>query len=444
MKIKWIVGFLCTFLVAVSIFLFFRYFEYVEEEVDLGMGIKARKNPYLAAQYFLSEYGVQVESDNRHRPLNELGDYDVIYVSSSAHLPTERRIQSLISFADAGGHVVVSVDSNRDLDSDPFLARFELTLQETECQCETGDLDAVDLINDFANDDHSDEEKPEKKLSEILIERNNEIERENANKAKFEAEAEGESESGAIPPEQISTLVFTDIEFPVEVNFNSNYSLSHPYFYMDDSAEFEGFQPFYWDGDDYGIYFVQFYIGDGILSVISDNTIFQNNRIGNYDHAYFLRVLMGYNDSVYILYGINMPSLVSLLREYLSEFFVAFFTLIFLWIFQQSRRFGPVRIESQTLRRSLREHLLASAYFLWRGSWMEKLYKPIREEIYSKAQQHFHHFDYFNEQTKVSNLSIITSIPEEQIRRALFSKFSASEQEFIHNIQVLKEINNRL
>ena len=54
----------------------------------------------------------------------------------------------------------------------------------------------------------------------------------------------------------------------------------------------------YWAGDLQGAHFVHLKAGRGRLSVLSDGALWRSDRIGQFDHALFLRLLARDSDSV--------------------------------------------------------------------------------------------------------------------------------------------------
>ena len=445
MKIRHLIIALFFILLSVFTFLFFKYFEYHTEKQDIGFGKKARNNPYLAAQIYLETLGVDVVSYDRNQSIEVLKEFSSIYITDSLHITNNQRIPEYINWIGEGGHLIVSVDSEFYDSSDIFLSHFDLSIFKTECDCYSDDF-----LNHSYNDAFDSFENNEKKLSEILDERNKKIEEQTLDNKSIDSEdhkveqedlPEDSLNLKTVPDSQLSLLEFEEVNEQFQINFNSNYSLDHPYIYSEAEDTYK-YAPFYWVGDEYGTYFMQFKIGEGILSVVSDKRIFTNSNISYYDHAFFFKVLVGEVNSVAILYGVNVPSFGQILVTYMPEFIFIFFVTLILWLLKRTLRFGPIRKYQIYTRRSLKEHIIASAKYIWKGSNRVSLLDSLREEIERNATQSLIGYQTSDNEVKSGMLANISGLPTVSVSAALFKQGRISEKDlidFTRNLQLLNK-----
>ncbi len=121
--------------------------------------------------------------------------------------------------------------------------------------------------------------------------------------------------------------------------------------------------------------------GDGLVTLISDSSVFTNNRIGKFDHARLLAHLASDQGRVWLLYSAQMPSLLSLVWHRAPHLVVTLLLLGLLTVRWMSRSSGP-RLAIQTSgRRDLLEHLQASAEFAWRNDLDVGLLEGARQQV---------------------------------------------------------------
>ncbi len=182
-----------------------------------------------------------------------------------------------------------------------------------------------------------------------------------------------EPESGqAVEEEVVGEVSFEDYPLPLKVGFS-------PAFYLEDaSAEASA-------GIVAGERFrlLQYQIGDGMLTVTSDNRFLTNPHIAEHDHALFLTLLASPPDDgkIWLLYDSAMPWLGELLWHHAPLALVSFLSLVFLFLWNLGARQGPLLPHPAGDRRDLLAHLQASADFLWRHEQGGQLTKVTRERV---------------------------------------------------------------
>ena len=245
---------------------FFENYEYKEVESTSDYSPQARRNIFLAAEYFLSELELDVESDNsRVQLLVPHTPNETILLNDYGPKLSPTRFADLKRWVEEGGHLIMTASN---FYYDPC--------------CE-------DEENTDENEDKSDFENNQM-LGEFGIQ---------SRYTEFDDER-------PYPDEDIvPTYTLTDGS-KVKVNFYPDYHLLD----TQDRASFTL-------KDDFGIHLLQTEVGKGLLTVLSDNYFLRNYSIGKHDHAYLLWLLSTANKSpnskIWLLYNIESDSIFVLL-----------------------------------------------------------------------------------------------------------------------------------
>ena len=234
------------------------------------------------------------------------------------------------------------------------------------------------------------------------------------------------------------------MEGDFNILIDSDEYLDHPSLYWDEETEYQGDKPFYWEGNETGINFMQFNVGSGLLTVIGDGTIWNNDRIGLFDHAHLLQILTDGSDAVVFLRGVSVPSLLELIWAYYRELCVMFAITLMLWIVYRARRFGPVADSSYRGRRSFREHLSAVGDFYWRHKQRDKLLKNARDAIWRENRIQFFSTRDKNDEEKFQRLAMLTDQSVDHIRTLMQCEPPQDEFKFYQLIQSLQQIRKQL
>lgn len=401
-----IVGFL--------VYAFFSLFESYEKEQDFGWDKKALRNPYLAAEQFLIKNKINVSSSNDFEKLTHLPQHGMIFISDARKVLTKKRFKNIMDWMEQGGHLIITAPIYNKNKPNILLSRFKVKNRKTEKPDEAEPA----------------EDEKEKKLSERLSDINDEIK----NKEKDSIQ------ENRIPDDKISYLSFTGFKKKLKINFSSESYLWHPYFNTDDDYKRTSQDPTYWAGNEYGTYFMQFSVGEGLVSVITDKTIWDSHNIDKLDHAYLLWVLSKGNPEVLLLYGANTPSIFYFIWEYSSELVLTFLLWLLAWLVYRSRRFGKIYDDIETKNLSISEHIKASAEYLWRNDKYEQLIEPVRSDIFHRANRLFPSFHSLEKKEQVKLISEHSKIDLDKVGIALTRPLNGTENEFTDIISYLQKI----
>ncbi len=238
-----------------------------------------------------------------------------------------------------------------------------------------------------------------------------------------------------------SPIAFYWQGYPLQVAFNPNYYL----------------KPFYEPktkiSDKDGTYALFYYFSQGYVTILSDLTFIENNKIGEYDHAQFLwhlvnseiaakRVFFLQNP---IIYDKNkFPSLWSLLWTNMSSVIISSLLLLLFWLWATSHRFGSLLPEPPRTRRRLLEHIEASGQFLWKQDQAVILLTTARKALLKRIESVHPDWIQLSRRKLSQQLAQISDLSVNEIEMALEKIKPKTELVFTINIQVLNKIMKRL
>ncbi len=331
--------------------------EFYDETEQTAGSIRAQRNPYLAAQLFMQEGGIDAVEADSLIGLNTLEGVTTVLITDANQVVSPRQLEQVLNWLENGGTLIVTANSFANSD-DLLLEKFNVEVQWPE--------------RDDDSDDVTDDGDPS--ISESLREINRQIE---------------EGKIQEIGQTKIDEISLTRIDFGddignLEIEFDSYRILTHPYIEgeeVDDSSP----QPFSWSSSDYGIHMMQFDVGEGLLTIISDPTIWTSSRIGDYDHAYLLWVLSSESSDFAILHPALRDSLWVLMSRNAPELLIALALTIALWLWHLGHRFGRIVPRDTDGGRALSEHFSATANYLWHRKASDKLIEPVRQQILRRA-----------------------------------------------------------
>jgi hypothetical protein len=329
--------------------------EFYEEEVKTRWSLEAYRNPYLAAQQFMRQSDINAVEADSLIGLNSLETISTVLITDANQVVNPRQLEQVLKWLENGGTLIVTANSLASSD-DLLLKEFKVGVEWPE-DPETG------------------EEDKEVSISETMREFNAKIE---------EGKSVEEISSDMVNKSALTSIDFGEDTGVLDIAFNWNRVLTHPYI---DGEQDEGSdaQPFSWSYSDYGIHMMQFDVGSGLLTIISDPTIWTSPRIKEHDHAYLLWVLSATDGDFAILHPSLRESLWQLAMQHASELLIALAFLVSFWLWYQGHRFGRIIPRDTSASRALGEHFSATANYLWHRKASDALISPVRQQIQRRA-----------------------------------------------------------
>lgn len=187
--------------------------------------------------------------------------------------------------------------------------------------------------------------------------------------------------------------------------------------------------------NDYGSQLVQLELGSGQISVLTDLSLWSNERLLYFDHAWLLAWLTA-DEPVWFVRSVAMPPLAQWLWLKAPALGVALLVLLALWLWYRIPRQGPRQEAREEHNRDYLQHLHASGYFQWRTNQQAALVDVLRKQ----AEQHlvrFHH-----QRDKALALAAKTlSVPAKELEAALQIQPETRDQ-FTQQVSLLQSLKN--
>ncbi|MEJ2395520.1 MAG: DUF4350 domain-containing protein [Candidatus Thiodiazotropha sp.] len=338
------------------------------------MSAEARRNPLLAADRLLRRLGQQVESQSGRQFLIHPPEQPGVLLVRDLGAPLpQKRVEDLLAWVEAGGHLIASPGRLQDEDLTwPLQERFGVV------PVHASDLEE-DEIENTLKENEGDE------LVEVA-----------------------DTTPIFLPGDGQESL---DVEFDRDT-----------WFFVDYPDE-------YWQAPlGEAPHLLIFPLGKGFVTFLSDSDFFGNERIGDSDHASLLAELTAKHDRVWLLYSSQMPSLVQLLWRWAPQLVVSLGFLGLLLIWRMSRRSGPRMRTTQTQRRDLLEHLQAAAEFNWRIDPSAGFLRQARKQVEKRWLTSHPHLQRLDAAARCEWLAERTGMTKEQIDLALYQTYDDGGQ----------------
>jgi hypothetical protein len=375
---------LATLVCLLAFYLYVKAVPY-QETVEHGPSPEAQANPYLAAEYFLRQQGINVEHANNLGvlPTLEPRQRSLLLLGERTNM-TPREVDQLINWTRAGGRLVFVAEALWDNDTGS-----------------SGDL-LLDRVH----------------LHQLLSE-----------------------DLKAPAPElikehypQLTKLYLEDEEAPAYIGFDTDFHLEDP----QNLAQA-------WANSALATHMMQLTLGLGSITVITDAEVWKNEHIDQYDNAWLLWYLSADTD-VTLLFNSDHDNLLTLLLRYFPQALVALLALVALWLWRSAVRHGPLQQPTSKARRQLEEHLQASAGFHRRHNGQEHLLHALQQDVLRRARHLHPGFEQLAVAEQWQVLARLTRQPTRAISQALSPrpKQRLSSAEFCRQVAHLQTLRNAL
>jgi hypothetical protein len=203
---------------------------------------------------------------------------------------------------------------------------------------------------------------------------------------------------------------------------------------------------------DYGLSYV---LGKGRVTVLASLDFIKNDMIGEDDDAalFVTLVSLAKGQDIWFAYGSDVPALWRWLVDYAWTVLIAAALLLIVWLWMISRRFGPLLPARSVARRSILEHVAASARYLWRGKQGQALYRTLCDDFYKRAYLRYPQWSclsvqelsqqivLFVHETRIQQLSALT---EHDVEHLLDTSRPRNKKQFAVNSHLLDILRNKL
>lgn len=397
------------------------HFEFHETRSFEHFSTRAHRDPYLAAQYFLEGLGKHVDRDPLQKQIHHLPRDGAVILTTPSDTLTGPQAQSLLRWLYGGGHLVVIAGANTRRNPDPLMRYFGVHRRYHS------PWESHHRQKSSSHKSDGDDASDESKLGEQLRDLARELK---SGKPRSQARNGKNRGLGYMPLEGDPR--------PLRIQFNPYYQLqlpSHSANPNDNSypAPVRG-----------SIHFLQYDVGKGRLYMVSDLGFWTSHSIGKHEHALALLQLAGTGGNVSLISDVAMPPLAHLLWLWAREVMIAALGLVAAGVWYRGRRFGPIRDPQMQVRRSLAEHIRASARYLWTSGETETLLAPVRQVVQQQAARVFANYDKCDVAARVALLHEATGCRESAIEHALFAPVQHDQAAFRDSVAVLLRLLHQL
>ena len=400
-------------LIAVLGWVVYASIEFYDETQQSGWSTEALRNSYLAAQQFMARSGIEVTDVDNLSRLDELGSIGTLFFSDANQVQAPRQLEQVIDWLDLGGNVIYAANSVAH-DEDLLLKTFEV------------DVDWREFDTDQESEDRS--------LSETMREYNRQIE---------EGKSREEIARGFGADEiSLTRISFGDEIGVLEVGFDNDKILQHPYI-NDSEYDADGYRPFSWSNSDYGVHMMQFEVGSGLLTIVSDPQVWTSYQIDQHDHAYLLWLLSAAEGNFAILRSVVRDSIWVLIRRNATELLIAAGLLILVWVWHAGYRFGRLLPRDQSGMRALGEYFSSVSHYLWHRHHGVYLITPLRQQVLRRASMTLAEFSRADEAGQYELMAQRCDLNPGAVVRA-FREDNFSEATFVQAVRLLKHIEQSL
>ncbi|MBI6620224.1 MULTISPECIES: DUF4350 domain-containing protein [Pseudomonas] len=369
---------------ALAIYLYLKAVPY-QETIEHGPSPEAQANPYLAAEQFLRQQGLNVEHANGLDVLPTLEPHQrsLLLLGERSNM-TPRDVDQLMNWTRAGGRLLFVAEALWD-----------------DSTGSSGDLllDRVRLRQLLSKD----LQEPDPKLIKD-------------------------------PYPKLTKLYLEDEEAPAYIGFDTDFHLEDPL----NLAQA-------WANSAVATHLMQLNHGLGTITVLTDAELWKNDQIDQYDNAWLLWYLSADSD-VTLLFNTDHDNLLALLLRYFPQALVALLALVGLWLWRSAVRHGPLQQPAPKARRQLQEHLQASAAFQLRHDGQQHLLHSLQQDVLRRARQLHPGFEQLVVAEQWQVLARLTRQPTRTISQALSPrpKQRLSSADFCRQVALLQTLRNAL
>jgi hypothetical protein len=394
-----------------------------------GPAPEVQNNPYLAAEHFLRRQGRKVQRADSLEVLATLPSQgQTLIMLGSRENMTPKQTARVQQWTAKGGHLIVIAERLWDKDRQA-----------------SGDLllDPLGIEQHMSADLAKEEQQQAKTSVEATPERSNTQPPSSASVSTPDSDrepapataAKTNSDSPAKPRyPKLTKLYLENEDAPAYIDFDTD-------FHLTDSKDLAHA----WANSSDSTHMLQLDQGDGLLTVLTDNWLWQNANIDDYDNAWLLWYLTQ-DTEVTLLYRADRDDLLSLLVKYFPQALLALALLLAAALWAAGMRQGPLQQPVNRSRRQLQEHLRSSADFQLRHAGQRSLLQALQRDIQRRARYRQPGFERLAVAEQWQALGRLTRLTPRAISQAMRppSEHRLSASAFTRQVAHLQTLRNLL
>ncbi|SEG81448.1 DUF4350 domain-containing protein [Marinobacterium lutimaris] len=446
---RMVVRILVILLLALLVLLLFSKLHRVERLVNQGPTAEVLRNAYFAAGRFIEEQGISVEHKVYPVEVDELDATDALLLTDVSYLETRPdKAHRLLDWVSGGGHLIWQyTPALSDGPLEELLGIGSATYDSRY------DDDASDYSEDDSEESVEDSDAAEQPPETALEQLNAALEQAAQDPSLLDNAAD---EHQRTPTEEVRYLLDQREEQADEPNISrlqmpGNESLQSLIY-----SHYSLLQDPDWATANYRldlraeslagerVDLMNFHLGLGQVSVVSDASIWSNDDIGLFDHAALLRWLVADADRLYIQRYTQWPTLNQLIWQQAREPALIILLMLLLWALARARRFGPLQVTHGGERRALGEHVEAVARFHQQHRQFDHLLGPLRRQVLKRASRYHAGFDQLNDSAQYGLIADRAEVTSDEVSRVMTEAGQYTQQELVETVKLLIKIRNQL
>ena len=194
-----------------------------------------------------------------------------------------------------------------------------------------------------------------------------------------------------------------------------------------------------------GDWLLQYKVGAGKITVLSENALFNNRGIGDYDHAFFLSWLLKDDKTVRLLSSSETQGLPAMLWNRMPLFWVSLMALIAFVLWRLQKQSGPLLQPRADEQLNILAHIDASGMFSWRTNKARTILAVNRRSVLQRLAERKigPGQDLETGRLSVAALAARTGLPEKEVFDAFRLRIEG-DQDLIQTSMALQKIHRRL
>jgi hypothetical protein len=406
MSRRWIIGLVAALMVlsvVIASIPALKRLQRYEEITDQGPSPEAQANPYLAAQTFLQQRGIQVKTVETLGALPDIQTQpQTLMLLDSREKMTPSEVKRLLGWTRSGGRLL-----------------FVAERMWNESKGSSGDLllDALQIRQFLAQDvQEQDRERQREQLKPVI------------------PLSIPDVQGPETPWPELTRLYVQNENDPAYMSFDPAYHLDDP----EDHAQS-------WANSADATHLLQLVYGSGLITIVSDADLWKTQAIGEYDNAWLLWYL-SQDTTVTMLLRTEHDNLFGLLWKYFPQALLTLAICLVAVLWHASMRHGPLLPALSRGRRQLSEHLRASADFMLRREGQHAALRALQQDILRRARQKHPGFETLAVTEQWQTLARMTRQSTSSIGQALRPRPEQrlSSTEFTRQVAYLQTLRNAL
>jgi hypothetical protein len=412
---------ICLLLICLTAFFIYDYIqaEYEEETISVGFQGAAARNKLLAAGRLIERYGASEHYIPAYsKPPQSSGT--LVFAAPREYLSSEQN-RALLDWAETeGAHLVIS----------PILG-------ETSNPC-------------CIDENEDDEDEDDDSLKMLLAGRDPLLASLgiSAKRLPDSNVTERQPQAGS-PASETSDIRLPDGTY-LKARFDSRIQLED----LEGGSGWQITNPSGYKRSNFGI---SKKWGKGRVTVLANLDFINNDLIGEGDHAALFTyvVSLAEGQDIWLVYrNTALPPAPWLwLLDNAWATLIAAALLLAAWLWMASRHFGPLLPARATARRSIVEHISASARYLWRCKLEQTLYQTLCDDFHKRARLCHPQWDRLPEQELNQQIALfaheaqipqISGLTERNVKYLLDASRPRSKKQFAADSHLLDILRNKL